>query len=119
LITPTGTLYIVDLDTLILAPKERDLMFVGGGLAGGWHTPQQEEILFYQVYGATQLDGVALAYYRYERIIQDIAVYCEELLSDRGSAEDRAQSLYYLTSNFRPGSVLEIAYQSDQTSRTR
>lgn len=31
LIDKTGTLYLVDWDTLIFAPKERDLMFVGGG----------------------------------------------------------------------------------------
>ncbi len=119
LITPNGTLYIVDWDTLILAPKERDLMYVGGGLAGGWHTPQAEETHFYQSYGATQVDPVALAYYRYERIIQDIAIYCEELLSDRGSTEDRTQSLFYLASNFRPNSVLAVAYTSDRTLRMR
>jgi spectinomycin phosphotransferase len=32
LIDPTGRLYIVDWDNPILAPKERDLMFVGGGV---------------------------------------------------------------------------------------
>ena len=117
LIEPNGTLHIVDWDTLILAPKERDLMYVGGGLAGGWHMPQVEATLFYQGYGATQLDPVALAYYRYERIVQDIAIYCEELLAGKGSAEDRAQSLYYLASNFQPDSVLEIAYQADQSSQ--
>ncbi len=115
LITPDSTLYIVDWDTLILAPKERDLMYVGGGLAGGWHTPQTETTLFYEGYGTSQIDPVALAYYRYERIVQDIAIYCEELLAGRGSAEDRAQSLYYLASNFQPTSVLEIAYQADQS----
>lgn len=41
------TLYIVDWDTLIFAPKERDLMFVGSGLGGNGHTLQEEEALFY------------------------------------------------------------------------
>jgi spectinomycin phosphotransferase len=35
LIDANATLYIVDWDTLILAPKERDLMFVGAGLDDG------------------------------------------------------------------------------------
>ncbi len=33
-----GTLYIVDWDAPILAPKERDLMVAGGGLMGGWRS---------------------------------------------------------------------------------
>jgi len=70
-------------------------------------------------YGAAQVDPMALAYYRYERIIQDIAVYCEQLfLSDEGG-EDRAQSLQYLTSNFLPDGTIEIAYKSDRTQRER
>src|SRR5690606_31643040 len=70
LIDTSGQLYIVDWDTLILAPKERDLMYVGGGLFGGRRSPQEEEALFYQGYGQVAVDPVALAYYRYERIVQ-------------------------------------------------
>ena len=33
LIADTGELYVVDWDDPILAPKERDLMFIGGGSA--------------------------------------------------------------------------------------
>ena len=107
-----GKLYLVDWDNPILAPKERDLMFIGGGIGGVWNTAE-ETALFYQGYGQTEIDPIALVYYRYERIIEDIAVYCEQLfLSDEGG-EDREQSLHYLMSNFLPGGVLEIAYQSD------
>ena len=115
LIDSNDAFYIVDWDDPILAPKERDLMFIGGGQMGAWRTPQEEETLFYQGYGQTEVDPRALAYYRYERIIQDIAVYCEQLfLTDEGG-EDREQSLQYLKSNFLPNGVLEIAYNSDQT----
>jgi spectinomycin phosphotransferase len=56
-----------------------------------------------------------LAYYRYERIIEDIAIYCEQIfLTDEGG-RDREQSLQYLASNFLPNGVLEIAYETDQT----
>jgi spectinomycin phosphotransferase len=117
LIDDNGTFYMVDWDTLIFAPKERDLMFVGGGLGGNGHTPQEEEALFYQGYGQTQIDPIAMAYYRYERIIEDIAVYCGQIfLSDEGG-EDRKQSLEYLKSNFLPNSMIEMACQSDRTLR--
>jgi spectinomycin phosphotransferase len=115
LIDAHDALYIVDWDDPILAPKERDLMFVGGAQGFAGHTPQEEETLFYRGYGQTQVDPVALAYYRYERIVEDIAIYCEQLfLTDEGG-EDREQSLRYLKSNFLPNGTIEIAYRSDRT----
>ena len=111
LIDGRGDLFIVDWDNPLLAPKERDLMYPGGGQGFTGHTPQQEEALFYQGYGPAQVDPIALAYYRYERIVEDIAIYCEQLfLTDAGGA-DREQSLRYLQSNFLPGGVLEIAHR--------
>lgn len=115
LIDAHGAFYIVDWDDPILAPKERDLMFVGGAQGFAGHTPQEEETLFYRGYGQTQIDPVALAYYRYERIVEDIAVYCKQLfLTDEGG-EDREQSLRYLMANFLPDGTIEIAYRSDKT----
>jgi spectinomycin phosphotransferase len=89
-------------------------MSIGGGLLGGWRSPAEEEALFYQGYGHTEIDQAALAYYRYERIIQDLAIYSEELLSVHGSLEERELSFHYLISNFDPGGVLEIARLSDR-----
>jgi spectinomycin phosphotransferase len=115
LIAANAALYIVDWDNPILAPKERDLMFAGGGQFGAGRTPQEEETLFYQGYGPTAIDPAALAYYRYERIVEDIAVYCEQLFLTSEGGEDREQSLRYLTSSFLPNNTIEIAYRSDQT----
>lgn len=115
LIDPNGAFYIVDWDDPLLAPKERDLMFVGAGLLGAWRTPGEEESLFYQGYGRANVDLEALAYYRYERILVDIAVFCEQLLSTDGGGADRFQSLEYLKSNFLPNGTIELAYLADQT----
>ena len=57
----------------------------------------------------------ALAYYRYERIIQDLAVECDMIFSSRGSLEDRQRELVFLKSNFDPHGVLAIAYHMDRT----
>lgn len=111
-----GALYLVDWDAPILAPKERDLMSIGAGLMGRWRTPTEENALFYTGYGPCSIDAAAIAYYRYERIIEDIAVLCRQLLlSDEGGA-DRPQSLGYLASNFLPGHTIDIAYQADPTA---
>ncbi len=116
LVDATGeAFYIIDWDDPILAPKERDLMYIGGAQGFVGHTPQEEETLFYRGYEQTQINPAALAYYRYERIVQDIAIYCKQLLLTTEGGEDREQSLHYLMSNFFPNGVIEIAYQADQT----
>ncbi len=117
LIEVTGALYMVDWDTLIVAPKERDLMFIGGGLGDSGYTPQKEESLFYQGYGQTQIDPIAIAYYRYERIIEDIAVYCEQIFLSNKGGKDRKQSVAELKSNYLPNGTIEVARQSDRTLR--
>ncbi len=108
--------FIVDWDNPILAPKERDLMFVGGGQMNNWRSPLKEETLFYQGYGATELDAVALSYYRFERIVQDIAAYCEQLYLSGEGSEDRELAYQYLTSNFLPNGVLEMTKQADKVN---
>jgi spectinomycin phosphotransferase len=115
LLDDDGALYIVDWDDPIIAPKERDLMFIGGGQGFVGRTPQQEEVLFYEGYGQTQIDAAALAYYRYERIVQDIALFSEQILSTQRGNRDRMQALQYLMSNFLPKGTIEIAYRSDRT----
>jgi spectinomycin phosphotransferase len=115
LITANGGFYLVDWDNPILAPKERDLMYAGGGQFGAARTPQQEEALFYLGYGNGQIDPHALAYYRYERIIDDVAVFCEQLLLSNDGGADREQALRYMMSNFLPNGTIEIAYQADTT----
>ncbi len=115
LIDANDNLHIVDWDNPILSPKERDLMFIGGGQGFTGHTAQEEETLFYRGYGETQIDPIALAYYRYERIVQDIAIFCEQIFLTNDGGKDREQSLRYLISNFLPNGTIEIAYRSDQT----
>lgn len=112
LLAKDGALYIVDWDDPILAPKERDLMFIGGGIGDVWNSAG-EEALFFQGYGTAAIDLTALAYYRYERIAADIAAFCEQILPTRGASPDREQGLGYFVSNFDPGGVLDIARQTE------
>ena len=110
LIDEAGKLYIVDWDTFMLAPKERDLMFIGGGIGDSWRGEHTERP-FFAGYGPVEIDWSIIAYYRCERIIQDIAEFGKYLLSPQGGA-DRAQAVHYLASNFQPGSTLDIALAS-------
>ena len=108
-----GGVLIVDWDYPILAPKERDLMFIGGGQGFKPYAAEQQELLFYQGYAPAQPDPTALAYYRYERGITDITVESERILSDTLGRPDRARSLEYLGFYFLPGCTLEMARAGD------
>ncbi|MBE2201491.1 MAG: phosphotransferase [Anaerolinea sp.] len=118
LVNGRDALYIVDWDDPLLAPKERDLMFIGGAQGFVGYDAQEEEALFYRGYGLVTLNPRALAYYRYERIIEDIALYCEQLLLSNEGGQDRAQSLRYLVSNFLPAGTIEAARRADKRYET-
>jgi spectinomycin phosphotransferase len=69
-----GHIFVVDWDDVMLAPKERDFIFVRDGSA------PQEIAPFFQGYGETEVDWVTLTYYRCERVIQDVIVCAQNVL---------------------------------------
>jgi spectinomycin phosphotransferase len=117
-------LYIVDWDNPLYAPRERDLALVGGSYA--WRRAEDAR-LFYRGYrsadadpqnGETdpqaEIDPVALRYYRYERIVVDIAEFCQQLLGTTDGGDDRAQSYQYFTSTFLPHHEFDLAKGESQ-----
>ncbi len=113
LLEANGALHLTDWDDPMLAPKERDLMFIGGGIGGIWNTAREED-LFFQGYGGRDINTAALTYFRYERIISDIAEFCQQILLTTAGGTDRERSLQKFNSIFLPNQVLEIAYRTDQ-----
>lgn len=105
------SIYIIDWDEPMLAPKERDLMFIGGGVGSVWNKPAEIQY-FYTGYGKTNIDKTILAYYRYERIIE-IAIYGQDLLSNDKSGESRLEMLQHFKNMFEPNDVIEIAFATD------
>lgn len=112
LIDAQGDFYIVDWDTLILAPKERDLMYVGGGQFLNKRSVAKEKHLFYQGYGQTDVNPAGISYYLCERIVEDIAAYGEQIMVSTAGGEDRINGLHQLMSQFDAGGVVDIALQS-------
>lgn len=108
------TLYIVDWDEPILAPKERDLMFIGGGVANVWNNAN-EEVLFYQGYGTVEINRTILAYYRHERIVEDIAEFGQNLLFTTAGGENRAEMYKHFIAMFEPRGVVDIAFHTMTT----
>lgn len=112
LVADTGSLFIVDWDDPVLAPRERDLMFVGAGIGGAWDRPE-ESAAFHRGYGAVTVDRQTLAFYRCDRIVEDIAVFCDQLFVEHGEdAAMRETRLGKLASAFHAGDVVEIALRT-------
>lgn len=112
LITNDDQIYIVDWDQPIMAPKERDLMFIGGGIGNIWNNPEEEK-LFYEGYGKTKINTDLLAYYRHERIMEDMAIYSQELLlSSLGEGDDSETMYKHFVDMFEPNGVVDIALKT-------
>lgn len=112
LIDTDGRLWIVDWDDTVLAPVERDLMFVVGGISRRLVGPR-EEAHFLRGYGATAIDPLALAYYRYAWAVSDIGAYGEQVFfrPDLGPAT-RVEAVDWFKSLFSRGAIVSIAFAS-------
>jgi spectinomycin phosphotransferase len=106
LVDKTGKLHIVDWDQPILAPKERDLMFMIG---------ERGEALFFKGYGGSAVDWTAFAYYRYEWVVQELGDYGARMfLMDDVGDDTRADAVRGFRQLFDPGDVVEQAREADK-----
>jgi spectinomycin phosphotransferase len=102
-------MWIVDWDEVILAPKERDLMFMDGGIGRGLVKPA-ETASFLDGYGAAPIDLRALVYHRYAWAVQDMAAYAEQVFFARDAGEPtRRAAMQGFVALFEPGNIVDIA----------
>jgi spectinomycin phosphotransferase len=102
-------LWIVDWDETLLAPKERDLMFVFDGGVGA-----RAQEAFFRGYGTAAADPVALAYYRYEWVVQEIGDYGQRVFLAQGLGEEtRADAVKGFVGLFQPGDVVDAALAAE------
>jgi spectinomycin phosphotransferase len=115
LVTPDDKIHVVDWDGLIMAPKERDLMFICSATGEEPVNESREEKLFFQGYGKTHIEPLALAYYRYEWVVQEIGDFGERVFFLEGVGEKtRAASVRGFKQLFQAGDVVEQAYRSEE-----
>lgn len=103
-------IWVADWDETMLAPRERDLMFVIGGIRRDF-VDSRREALFFEGYGETSVNSTAIAYYRYSWAVSDMASYGEQvfLRPDLGAA-DQSEAVARFASLFEPGSIVDIAF---------
>lgn len=113
LVDADGGLWVVDWDELVLAPRERDLMFVIGGISEALVRPD-DTARFLDGYGDVDIDRRALGYYRHAWAIQDVAGYAHQVLVERDRAADaRAEAAGIFLGLFRPGEIVDLAGRTE------
>jgi spectinomycin phosphotransferase len=107
LVADDGRIFLVDWDGPMLAPRERDLLFVIGSRIARDVEPH-EEAWFFEGYGEVPVDPEAMVYYRYERILEDIGEIGRSVFDDGVSSEaSRAKEVALAETFFGPGGILE------------
>jgi spectinomycin phosphotransferase len=98
----TGRVFVIDWDEVMLAPKERDFIFIREPYADA----------FFQGYGQVDIDWIALTYYQWERVVQDLIVNAQDVcFRDDLAEETRADiaQLFHRTLTDE-GANLDAAY---------
>jgi spectinomycin phosphotransferase len=90
-------------------------MYIGAGIDRLW-VNEEQQAYFHEGYGSCTIDHECLAYYRYERIIQDLVAYAEELFLGQPDEQDRQVAYRFFASNFEPGGTIEMAHRAWQAA---
>jgi spectinomycin phosphotransferase len=100
--------FVIDWDEVMLAPKERDFLFVKESSAASEALPGTPA--FFQGYGQTEIDWIALTYYRYERVIQDLIACTQEVFFRDDLGEDtKADSVQLFRAILAGGGQIDAA----------
>ena len=112
LLTADDKIYLVDWDETLLAPKERDLLFIIGSIFNDTSNGRWEG-LFFQGYGETEVDPLALAYYRYDWCVEDIGEFAEDVFGKENIGEEtKVNSIGWFKYLFAKGNSVETALET-------
>jgi spectinomycin phosphotransferase len=73
-----GHVFVIDWDEVMMAPKERDFIFI--------REPQADA--FWEGYGQKEIDWMLLSYYLWERVVQDVIEYAQNVCFRDDLAEE-------------------------------
>jgi spectinomycin phosphotransferase len=111
LVDSAGRLWLVDWDYTRLALKERDLLFLVGGV--GSELPEPQEIAwFLQGYGDTPIDQTALAYERASMAVQNLIEYGTRVrMASRFDEQIRRGFVDGFAAMFAPRGIVELSFE--------
>ncbi len=104
----SGHVFVIDWDEVMLAPKERDFLFIKELSAASSALPGTPA--FWEGYGVAEIDWIALTYYRYERVIQDVIECAQEVFfRDDLGEETKADSVQLFQAILAEGGEIDAA----------
>jgi spectinomycin phosphotransferase len=110
LVDDDGKLWLLDWDEVVIAPRERDLMFVVDGVLADTPVTAEQQSWFFQGYGHHEIDGALLAYYRCDWALQDLTDFAERVLDPGRWPDDRREeALRFFRSLLWPTGIVELA----------
>lgn len=99
-----GHVFVIDWDDVMLAPKERDFIFV--------REPQADT--FWEGYGRREIDWAALTYYLWERVVQDVIACAQDVFFKDDVGEESRADVVQLFDEILSGgsavSAIDAAY---------
>lgn len=105
--------WLIDWDDAVLAPRERDLMFVLGGVLAFAPVTPEEQSWFFAGYGAADLDPIAVAYYRCTRALVDLADPAAQVVDvERYPEAERAEALSIVRGVLSSTGLVSLAMSS-------
>ncbi len=100
---PAGPVHVIDWDEVMLAPKERDFIFI--------RKPYLEA--FFQGYGDARIDWSLLTYFLWERVVQDWIYNAQNVcFRDDWEEETRSQVAQTFHDSLSGGSNLRAALEA-------
>jgi len=98
-----GHVCVIDWDEVMLAPKERDFIFV--------REPQADA--FWEGYGQREIDWMLLSYYLWERVVQEVIVDTQDVcFRDDLGEETRAEAVQLFDEILAEGGEIDAASQA-------
>ncbi|GAA1442898.1 phosphotransferase enzyme family protein [Nocardiopsis tropica] len=109
-IATDGRPVLIDFDDAVLAPRERDLMFVlGGGVLADRAATEEQQDLFLDGYGHHRADAELLAYYRGLRVLEDASELAGTVIDPARGEEERREAFGHVRGVFSPTGLLAQA----------
>ncbi len=98
-----GQVFVIDWDEVMLAPKERDFIFI--------RAPQADA--FWEGYGQREIDWRALTYYLWERVVQDLIECTQDVCFRDDLGEETRDDIAQMFDEILEGSIINAAYAAE------